>query len=65
MDQTAACRTEKVTHPKKDVSINVPLASELRILRLYPPAEKSSVDLASLKASNANGPIKTGNFTAR
>ena len=47
----------------QEVSADIPLAGELRILRLYLPAEQSPVELALLKAATKTAPIKVWKFT--
>jgi arylsulfatase A-like enzyme len=46
----------------QEVNVDVPLNGELRILRLYLPAEKAPVEMVFMKASTKSGPIKTWNF---
>jgi arylsulfatase A-like enzyme len=49
----------------QEVNVDVPLDAELRILRLYLPAEQSPVEMAFLKASSKTGPIKVWNFVGQ
>ncbi|MGV2335157.1 MAG UNVERIFIED_CONTAM: hypothetical protein LVR18_13945 [Planctomycetaceae bacterium] len=42
----------------------IPLTGELRIIRLYLPADKSPVEIASLQYTGKAGTFKVWNFTS-
>jgi arylsulfatase A-like enzyme len=48
----------------QDVTVDIPLTGELRIIRLYLPADKSPVEIASLQYTGKAGTFKVWNFTS-
>jgi hypothetical protein len=44
--------------------VYIPLTGELRIIRLYLPADKSPVEIASLQYTGKAGTFKVWNFTS-
>ena len=50
----------------QDITVNVPVTGELRIIRLYLPAEKSPVEVESIQFLPATGtkPLREWNFGA-
>ncbi len=48
----------------QEVTVDIPLVGDLRILRLYLPADKSPVEIASIQYTGQTGPLKTWNFAS-
>jgi len=49
----------------QDITVDIPLAGESRIIRLYLPADKSPVEIASIQYNGKSGPLKGWNFTSK
>lgn len=49
----------------QDVTVDIPVTGELRIIRLYLPADKSPVEIASLQYTGKTGTLKVWNFTSK
>jgi len=47
----------------QDVTVDIPLTGESRIIRLYLPADKSPVEIASIQYTGKTGTFKVWNFT--
>ncbi len=47
----------------QDVTVDIPMTGELRIIRLYLPADKSPVEIASLQYTGVTGALKVWKFT--
>ena len=48
----------------QDVTVDVPVTGDLRLLRLYLPADASPVEIASIHAIGRNGTLKSWSFTS-
>jgi len=48
----------------QEVTVDIPLNGELRIVRLYLPADQSPVEIASIRYSGKAGVLKAWNFTS-
>jgi arylsulfatase A-like enzyme len=48
----------------QEVKVDIPLSGELRITRLYLPADRSPVEIASIEYTGGAGGIKSWNFTS-
>lgn len=48
----------------QDVTVDIPLHGELRIVRLYLPADRAPVELASIAYIGEREPLKSWNFTS-
>ncbi len=48
----------------QDVTVDLPVTGELRLVRLYLPADKSPVDIASIHYTGKAGSLKLWNFTS-
>ena len=48
----------------QDVSVDIPVTGDLRIVRLYLPADKSPVEIASIHYKGKAGSLKLWNFTS-
>lgn len=61
-------QTVEFTLPAGDdwqaVTVDIPMTGELRIIRLYLPAAKSPVEIASLQYTSDAGTLKVWNFTS-
>ncbi|MEY4178800.1 MAG: hypothetical protein RLY70_2374 [Planctomycetota bacterium] len=49
----------------QDITVDIPLTGELRIIRLYLPADKSPVEIASIHYTGQTGTLKAWNFTSK
>ena len=48
----------------QDVTVDIPLTGELRLLRLHLPAQKGPVEIASIRYSDKTGPLKAWDFSS-
>jgi len=48
----------------QDVIVDIPLTGDLRLLRLYLPADKSPVEITSIQYTGKNVEPKTWNFAS-
>jgi len=48
----------------QDITVDIPLTGDLRLLRLYLPADKSPVEIASIQSTGKTAKPKTWNFTS-
>jgi len=48
----------------QDVTVEIPVTGELRIIRLYLPADKSPVEIASIQYADKTGTLKVWDFTS-
>lgn len=48
----------------QDITVDIPLTGDLRLLRLYLPADQSPVEIASIQYTGKTGKLKTWNFTS-
>jgi len=48
----------------QDITVDIPVTGDLRLLRLYLPAGQSPVEIASIQYTGKTGKLKTWNFTS-
>ncbi len=48
----------------QDMTVEIPVTGELRIIRLYLPADKSPVEIASIQYADKTGTLKVWDFTS-